>query len=194
MQDYTTSYNPGGLIEYEQGRAETWPPICQENINHQKKSRQKPGNLYWVIASIHLSIQLWLWETRVHPFDRKIANVSAGRSVQAVSLDKCELVRSLGIHRPTSVTLSRRLAPFVSSAHATQTYNSNTQPLTSATPLTFPPWSLSCISWRNPSHPNGSVGRGARMEFEKFTCEFALSLSDLQCANEPVLNVSSQID
>lgn len=43
--------------------------------------------------------------------------------MKAASADKYELVRSLEIHWPTSVTLSRRLAPFVSSAHATQTYN-----------------------------------------------------------------------
>lgn len=35
------------------GRAETWPPICEENINHQKRRRHGPGNWHWVIASFN---------------------------------------------------------------------------------------------------------------------------------------------
>lgn len=155
----------------------TLPFVKWASIN-KKKSPNRPRNRCWVTASIHLSIQLWLWETRVHPFDRKIAKMSAGRPVKAVSLDKYELVRTLGIHWPTSLTLSRRLAPFVSSTHATQTYNCNAQPLTSAAPLTFPPWSLSRISCRNPWDLPGSVWTcGVSVEFEKFPCEFVLSLT-----------------
>lgn len=71
-------------------------------------------------STIHSAVNLG----KLHPcVDRNIANVSAGGSLKAASSDKYELVRSLETHWPTSVTLCRRLAPFVSSAHATQTYN-----------------------------------------------------------------------
>lgn len=69
-------------------------------------------------STIHSAVNLG----NLHPcVDRNIANVSAGGSLKAASSDKYELVRSLETHWPTSVTLCRRLAPFVSSAHATQT-------------------------------------------------------------------------
>lgn len=43
--------------------------------------------------------------------------------MKAASSDIYKLAKGLEIHWPTSVTLRRRLAPFTSSAHATQTYN-----------------------------------------------------------------------
>lgn len=151
------------------------------------------GNRCWVTASIHLSIHLWLWETCIHPFDGKIANVSAARSVKAVTFDWCGLVRTLGIHWPTSLTLSRRLAPFVSSAHATQTYNCNAQPLTFATPLTFP-----CLI-SVPHIMQKSLG-SKRISLDMWCFEriwkvslLVCALSDLHCTTGPVRNVTAVI-
>lgn len=54
MQDYITSYNPSCLIEYELGWAETRPPICQENVNHQRTLVLGHG----IHPSIHSSVTL----------------------------------------------------------------------------------------------------------------------------------------
>lgn len=75
-------------------------------------------SLIWEMPQMAKSTFTVCWHKNPKHFSRKVS--------ESGTLDKYVLVRSLGIHCPTSVTLSRRLAPFSSSTgHSTQTYNSN---------------------------------------------------------------------
>lgn len=158
------------------GWAETRPPICQENINHQKRSRQRPGNRHWVIASFN------------HPFSCEFGKLGSIHALTELSQAfqqegpwKQQVQINMSWFRAWKFT-GQPLWPFAGGwLHLCPTHRQhkrttrNTWPLTSATPLTFPLWSLSHISWKIPRmHLNGSVWTcGLPMEFEKFGARLA---------------------